>query len=276
MTLDVKQIKELRDLLNVNDMAEHLGELNSLLSELNKEYIHACVRNYVNKDREELERIEIFAQKIEKLFEKSLKSDAEKVIHEMGTFKGANLLLYYLRFNMNQLETVKRKIQVLSEQRHIKDILLFLYENPSSRHKKIAETLGLGANYLSELMRKLENAGCVERYQESKYSYYELTIDGRSCVREMFYIPNECDTQKRRYPEQYLGKTSSEEKRMYKTEVRIEEIEEKERIYEYQRYAKGYDEMKKVPNWGISGSKNDSKIIHLNKYRKTDIYSIEN
>lgn len=277
MPLDADTLRKLNDLINVNDRTEHLDEINQLLSELNKEYIHASIRNYINKDRERLHKIEAFAERLEKILEKGKKSAVETMIHEMGVFKGANLLMYYLLFNMNELESVKRKVHVLAEQSHIKDILLYIYAHPGSRHKKIADALGLSTSHLSELMRKLEQAQCVERYHESKYSYYELTVDGKYCVREMFHIADKCEKKNQNRLEYCAVKNYSEKSWVSKDGLKFECVKkEKEKLFGYQRAVWGYGGKDEIINRVNSDKKADSRLIILdNKYHREE-YIIEN
>lgn len=67
-------------------------------------------------------------------------------------------------------------------------VLDYLYKHTNAQHKEIAECCGIPLSTLSDLLKKLEEINCVERWNASKYSFFRLTAQGRNYVREL--IPN--------------------------------------------------------------------------------------
>ena len=67
----------------------------------------------------------------------------------------------------------------------VKEVLEYIYKNPDSQHKTICEMTSVkNKSYLSQLLKQLETAGCVERYSGGKTSFFSLSIDGQAFVKD--------------------------------------------------------------------------------------------
>lgn len=186
--MDAKLLEKIGALLS----GEGEKALVEMLDSSYRQYIHEYVRAYNSRNKENLDELQVFGNKLDRLVRKKVKDSPDIAIYKLGQFTGVVEVMAYAETDRRGEEDVRKKLKGLLQLKHTRDIIYYLYRNPGSRHKQIAEEIDVKPNFLSELMRKLEEAGCVVRYAEGKYSYYELSIDGRKCVKELLEMHTDC------------------------------------------------------------------------------------
>lgn len=161
---------------------EYSEETNDLLSNLNAEFIHAYVRCFVNKDKEALDSLRADAQKLNRIMNKSLKSDNDRVCYNLGAFHGAAILMDYFLLNLDGLQQIEKRVQDLEP--WCNKVLMYLYQRTGARLDEIETALGVEHKTMIEVIEQLEDAGCVNIYNlGSDAAYCELTIDGMVFVK---------------------------------------------------------------------------------------------
>lgn len=152
------------------------------LKESNQSFIQSAVQATFQEDGEELERILKQYRKLRRAIASVAKTDRESLYYEMGVFNGTYRVFLDVQEVM-ETQMYNRKQQEILKRKHVSDILQYLYQNPNARQKSIAEGVRVQANYLSEILNKLMQAGYVERYGKNKGTQYCLTKTGRQIYR---------------------------------------------------------------------------------------------
>lgn len=116
------------------------------------------------------------------------RTEMDVIHYEAGAFCGTYRVFMDLEEVVLEKEKIRKQSSLLGR-KHVTDILDYLYYNPYARQKSIAEGVNVQANYLSEIMNRLLDAGYVERYGKNKSTQYCLTRSGKkvcsvSCQKE--------------------------------------------------------------------------------------------
>lgn len=157
------------------------------LQSLNQSYIQSSVQAIRQEDHEELGNILKNYRRLRKVIASLSKAETENFFYQAGTFIGAyRVFLDFQEISMTQAYHQEQKS--LLDGKHVKDILLYLYQNPYARHKNIAAENNIQPNYLSEILNKLLQAGYVERYGKNKATQYNLTGLGRQICRTNYAL----------------------------------------------------------------------------------------
>lgn len=82
---------------------------------------------------------------------------------------------YYKRFYLIRTSSKHKAILSVLRQKKPRDIVIFLIDNPGSRHKDIVKRFGLGASTLSFYMKDLLKKGIVERKKVGRTSEFLVT-----------------------------------------------------------------------------------------------------
>ena len=175
--MNKKTYDEYRELIvQKNDvkLQKRIRELNELLL---ADYLHDYFENSGRGIEKQLENTERFKQM-------SLPAVNSKISYQIGFFMAILNVFELLVYRSKKRHSFEVRIKAMSEKANVNKILDYLYFNPDSQHKVIAENTQLKANYLSELMRELENAGCVERYGVGKRSFYSLSLKANEFMKK--------------------------------------------------------------------------------------------
>lgn len=193
---------------------------------LSDTYINILIQYYTKRKQTELRKEIQSGKRFESLFTKYIKKDLAYYIGNFAvTIKIFELLM---RINTRQ-ETFHNEMTALYEKAGVSDILNYLYKHPDSQHKIICERTGRSKSYLSQLLKELEEIGCVERYATGKRSFFSLTTDGQAFVKEKQQVKRNStyDMFEGKY-DFYIGDKLYVEKRGYsKKELRTVEFDYK-------------------------------------------------
>jgi len=170
------------------------------LRKVNNELLYEAMRSYERKDGEKLKIILQSGTRYQRLFESSVTQSGRNVnvllSYAMGEFTGILKVLERLTTFMFGKEKKRQTLSDLcASRRHVKQILLQIYDHSDIRHGELAEGLGIGPNYLSELIKLLEPTGSINRYAYGKSTYYELSLEGQRYVEENLKEPDEDSAQ---------------------------------------------------------------------------------
>lgn len=171
--------KELYEKLSLLLDKEDVRDLETFMKENNEELMYQTVRLYLNHHNEELHDELSKSKRFSKLLHKQIK---DLISYYTGIFDGIFMVFGILAESMMTNNDFERKMTAVFKKNRVKEILYCINENPDVQHKVLAESVGIRPNYLSQLLRELEQIGCVLRYAAGKRSFYELSIDGREFV----------------------------------------------------------------------------------------------
>lgn len=149
------------------------------------ETVDSFLNSLINKDMVAVEQMLKKQRKIRKLITEELRRYPDEAVIISSKY----VQTYNLMNKMLQNERRKRNIAVtmkLIEQSyvHTKKVLIYLYRHVNVQHKTLANVMDIPKSTLSDLLRVLETAGCVEKIEQGKFSFFNLTVEGRKYVRE--------------------------------------------------------------------------------------------
>ena len=177
MLLDKVLYGEVRTLVS----QKNYKELQAKLSDLNDALVIGYVQDYIVSSGKNIDAEIGNAKRFQAMISPAIEN---KLSYCVGFFNAIIFIFEQLLSRKKDACEFERILKALSVKPNEKKILDYLYLNPDSQHKTIAERTGLKENYLSELMRGLEAVGCVERYGVGKRSFYSLTKSAHEFIKE--------------------------------------------------------------------------------------------
>lgn len=163
------EIKESR--LNEKELEHLVNDMTNLL-----------LHSYYQKKYDEVEKQIKSAKRFTSLFHTCITS---LLSYQIGCFSATVTVFELLiKYGIHR-ESFQTRMTALYEKSGVKEILEYIYKNPDSQHKVICEKTSVNnKSYLSQLLRQLEDAGCVERYSAGKRSFFSLSIEGQAFVKD--------------------------------------------------------------------------------------------
>ena len=151
------------------------------LEELNMQYLQLLLKG-IHQERTE-DVLEATKQQayIKSIVGKKLEKESayHRIIFQAGINAGQCRIGDAWIREQNNENGFERSMTILCSKAHVRDIISIVYSNPGIQHKELAEMAGVKANYLTELVSSLVEAGCLRRYGTGKCTYYELTLQGK-------------------------------------------------------------------------------------------------
>lgn len=177
MILNAEKYKHLETLLSENnaDLPDTVNELNDSLLDESISLFNAGMYEDLNKELDSSKRFKV-------LFEQSYSKTLDYYI---GYFHAVTTAFNVLVNREIEDDTFEKEMNALSEKASVKKILFYLLDHSDSQHKVIAEKAGVTPSHLSQLMRELEDTGCVERYASGKRSFYSLSLRGQAFTKKI-------------------------------------------------------------------------------------------
>lgn len=163
------------------------------LCERSQSLLQDAVQVMINGTAHELWEVRKKHLKLRKVLASLPRTEREDFYYEAGIFNGVYGVVVEL-YEKALIQEEQNQYLGLLERKHVKNILRYLYENPNARQKRIAEDANIQANYLSEILNRLLEAGFVERLGKNKTTQYCLTKRGRQVVRSHVLEPKREDT----------------------------------------------------------------------------------
>lgn len=152
------------------------------LENLSNDVMNMLLQDYHQKKYNEVEQVLKLAKRFSSLFCQCIISPLS---YEVGWFAAVIAVFELLEKSGNRKESFQTRMTALYEKSGVKEILEYIYKNPDSQHKTICEKTSVkNKSYLSQLLRQLEDAGCVERYSTGKRSFFSLSLEGQAFVKE--------------------------------------------------------------------------------------------
>lgn len=162
------------------------------MQDWNQANIQSAIKAIANNAQEDLGEMLKHCRKMRKAIAGMPKKDGEAFAYECGIFNGTYKFVEEVhRIYLDQQES--QNLLDLLGRKHVGDILVYLYKNPNARHNSIAENVDIKPNYLSEILRKLREAGFVEREGTHKSTKYYLTRTGRQTYK--IYVTQRTETE---------------------------------------------------------------------------------
>ncbi|MBR5565685.1 MAG: hypothetical protein IKW08_05900 [Roseburia sp.] len=156
-------------------------ELERRLDKLNETLVISYVQDYLDHDDT---RIKIDLKNSNRYKKLLAGMVSDQMSYRVGAFETIILIFELLFYKKNRKEDFVKRMKALNVKKNVNRIFMFLYANPDAQHKDISRSIGLKPNYLSELMRELEGAECVERYAIGKRSFYSLSKQAKEFIIE--------------------------------------------------------------------------------------------
>lgn len=177
MLLDKKTYDECNELLKKH---KHI-ELERRMNQLNDALIVTYVQDYLDDNQERIKQDLKNSNRYKKIF---LNAVEDNFSYQVGVFNTILSIFELLLYKKSNKEIFTKKIKSLISKKNAYKVLLYLYKNPDSQHKIVSKGTGLKANYLSEILRELEDAECVDRYAVGKRSFFTLSNKAHNYMRE--------------------------------------------------------------------------------------------
>lgn len=177
MVLDEKFYEQLEEKINTkeNQKAEE-----TLISWQN-DFLHESARLYVGRKQKELDTELRLFRRFQKLLKKNI---CDTLSYQIGILCGIFMAIEFLAGMTPQYLDFEKQLEMLYRKDNERRILLYLYQNPNSQYEVISEHLGLKPNYLSRLLKNMEQLGCVVRYGVNRRSFFELTLNAQDFIRK--------------------------------------------------------------------------------------------
>lgn len=154
--------------------------LEEYLNELNERLIVNYAQDYLENTGKNIKTDLRNSNRFKNILKCAIDS---KLSYQIGSFNTVICIFEILVYKENVKDAFIKRIKALNSKKNMNRLLWFLYKNPDSQHKNISEALDLKKNYLSELLRELEDADCVDRYTLGKRSFYTLSKDANEFLR---------------------------------------------------------------------------------------------
>lgn len=185
MILNIEKYELLDSLLSKNSESLH-----QTVYELNEELLDKSVSLLIESKYEELKEEMNYSKRFTILLERS---SSKNLDYYAGYFHALATAFSMIIAGKQEKVTFEKEMNALSKKANVKNILLYLYDHPDAQHKIISENTHVGYSYLSQLMRELEDVGCVERYASGKRSFYSLSLKGQSFTKMLIEKINLAD-----------------------------------------------------------------------------------
>lgn len=152
------------------------------LEKLNGDLINIMIEFYVHKNYDEVRKEIKSAKYFISLFNKYI---IHSLSYQIGCFSMIIKIFELLMKSSIRKDEFKNVMNALYAKSGVKEILEYIYKNPDSQHKTICEKTSVkNKSYLSQLLKQLENAGCVERYSTGKRSFFSLSVEGQTFIKD--------------------------------------------------------------------------------------------
>ena len=163
----------LRDLKEkkTTEYENHLATIRELNKENTSEFVDALLSEKTTELSAQLKILYRFSNLISKTFENT----NEQLLLQLGELQGITLLVQELILTKSEKEEETNLLQQYLRRKYTREILEYLYRNPSARHKELADELSVSASHLSEILTELIQADIVRKKRQSKYSFYSLS-----------------------------------------------------------------------------------------------------
>lgn len=176
MMLDKKLYERYLEEINGNQLTEKEVE------NLTIDYMNLLIQDYIDKQYDKIQKELSSAKRFKQLFEKQI---SNRLSYHIGEFSMLIRLFEILIRTIARKESFRKQMIALYAKAGVKEVLEYIYYNPDSQHKTICERTAVkNKSYLSQLLKQLETAGCVERYSGGKTSFFSLSIDGQAFVKD--------------------------------------------------------------------------------------------
>ncbi|MCI8418722.1 MAG: winged helix-turn-helix transcriptional regulator [Lachnospiraceae bacterium] len=158
------------------------------LCEQSQSLLQDTIQAVMTGTANELSELKKENRKFRRLLASLPRTERDDFYYEAGIFNGVYGVVVGIHERILIQEEQSRHLGLL-ERKHVTKILRYLYENPHARQKCIAKDANIQANYLSEILNRLLQAGFVERVGKNKTTQYYLTKTGRQIVRSYVLEP---------------------------------------------------------------------------------------
>lgn len=183
--------------------------------------VDSLLNSFINKDMAMMEQTLKEQRMLRKMITEELRRYQDEVVvissKYVQTYNLMKKLAQNERRKRNIAETMKPIEQAYS---YAKQVLTYLYRHTNVQHKILVSEIGIPKSTLSDFMKILETAGCVEKIEQGKFSFFNLTAEGRKYVKETVAdIDEEIIVDQRSFRSDVLqlieNKTDFEDKTLY-------------------------------------------------------------
>lgn len=149
---------------------------------LNNDFMNIMIHYYIDKQYDELKKEINSAKRFRSLFEGYI---INYLSYQIGCFSTVvKIFELLIKSNIHQ-NNFKKTMTALYAKSGVAEILEYIYKNPDSQHKVICQKTSVkNKSYLSQLLKQLESAGCIERYSMGKTSFFSLSVEGQAFIKE--------------------------------------------------------------------------------------------
>lgn len=179
-------VEELKKIVKrVNESLVNESLVHESFQEIMMTITDSYLQAYQNKDFETMNQMLYEQRKLRKELTIELRNCQVQSIISAG-----KVVQTYNIFNkIAQIENEKKSFGqemdiIIQSYRHAREVLVYLYKHRHVQHKKLKEEFDIAASTLSDLLEVLTETDCVERLKNGKYSFYNLTNEGRKYVKD--------------------------------------------------------------------------------------------
>ncbi len=171
---------------SIKNSGNMISEVNAeafrnLLAESTNVYIQA----YCERDYESVEKLLREQRKLRKVLTRELReyTDQAAVICSKMV-QTYNIFNKLMRDNTERRNFAADISSIEKRYAHTREVLIYLYKHVHVQHKELKEAFDIPGSTLSDLLKVLEQAECVEKITGGRCSFYDLTNEGRKYLKE--------------------------------------------------------------------------------------------
>ena len=149
------------------------------------EQFSAYYRAYVDREYTLLEEYLNTQRSFRRKIVKELSESQEQILISAAQFAQNFAVFNKLLQMQNEKAGFEEEFKVVELNcKHTKEVVTYLYSHVNAQHKAICEAVGIAKSSLSDLMKMLEKIKGVEVISCKKATFYNLTNEARSYLKE--------------------------------------------------------------------------------------------
>ena len=168
--------KEMSDLTTLEQIHNYVVEMTELYLQSYEKRDLNTIRNLLDEQRH---------------MRKELTKELRECEYQAIVISGKLVQTYNIFNKLLQYETqsfdFEHDMKIIERShKHVGEVLQYLYKHMHVQHKTLRERFGIAASTLSDLMNALEKVECIEKLKCGKFTYYNLTNEGRRYIKSLF------------------------------------------------------------------------------------------
>lgn len=177
----------------ISELEKSIKNSGNMISEVNAEVFrnllaestNVYIQAYCERDYESVEKLLREQRKLRKVLTRELRdyTDQAAVICSKMV-QTYNIFNKLMRDNTERRNFAADISSIEKRFAHTREVLIYLYRHIHVQHKELKREFDIPGSTLSDLLKVLEQAECVEKIASGRCSFYDLTNEGRKYLKE--------------------------------------------------------------------------------------------